>query len=136
MAQIANTWETYDAVGNREELADKIYNITPEETPFLSLIPHVPVKTTHPEWQTDTLASPDTTNNQPEGNDWTYGALSATTRVGDYCQISEKTLIVSRTQDNTDKAGRKSDLAYHVAKKGRELKTDMEVILLSNQASN
>ncbi len=136
MAQIANTWETYDATGNREELADKIYNITPEETPFLSLIPHVPIKTVHPEWQTDTLASPDTTNNQPEGNDWTYDALSATSRVGNYAQISEKTLIVSRTQDDTDKAGRKSDLAYHLGKKGVELKIDMEVILLSNQASS
>jgi len=110
-------------------------NIT-EETPFLSLIGHSPIKTTHPEWQTDTLATPDTTNNQPEGNDWTYDARTATTRVGNYAQISEKTLIVSRTQDKTDTAGRKSDLAYHVQKAGRELKTDMEVILLSNQASS
>ena len=29
MGQISNTFETYDAVGNREELADKIYQITP-----------------------------------------------------------------------------------------------------------
>lgn len=136
MAQISNTWETYDATGNREELADKIYNITPDETPFLSMIRHVPIKTTHPEWQTDTLATPDTTNNQPEGNDWSYAAQTGTTRVGNYAQISDKTIIVSRTQDKTDKAGRKSELAYHVAKKGRELKTDMEVILLSNQASS
>lgn len=94
------------------------------------------VKTVHPEWQTDTLATPDTANNQPEGNDWTYDAITATTRVGNYTQISEKTLIISRTQENTDKAGRKSELAREVAKKGRELRTDMEVILLSNQASN
>jgi hypothetical protein len=135
MAQISNTWETFDATGIREELADKIYRITPEETPFLTLVSHVPIKTTHPEWQIDTLASPDTTNNQPEGNDWTYAALSATSRVGNYAQISDKTLIVSNTLDETDKAGRKSELAYQVAKKGRELKTDMESILLSNQAS-
>jgi len=136
MAQISNTFETYDAVGNREELADTIYNITPEETPFVSLIGHSPISTTHPEWQTDTLATPDTTNNQPEGNDWTYDSLSATTRVGNYAQISDKTLIVSRTQDKTNKAGRKSELAYQVKKKGMELRTDMEVILLSNQASS
>ena len=29
MAQITNTYESYDAVGNREELADRIYQITP-----------------------------------------------------------------------------------------------------------
>jgi len=135
MAQLANTFETYDAVGNREELADTIYNQTPEETPFLSLIGRKSIKSVHPEWQIDTLASPDTANNQPEGNDWSYDAVTATSRVGNYAQISDKTVIVSRTQDVTDKAGRKSELAYQVAKKGSELKIDMEVILLSNQAS-
>ncbi len=56
MPQVTNTFETYDAVGNREELADKIYQITPEETPMLSLIGRKSVESTHPEWQTDALA--------------------------------------------------------------------------------
>jgi len=136
MAQIANTFETYDAVGNREELADKIYQITPEETPFTSLIGRKSVASIHPEWQTDTLATPVTTNNQPEGNDWSFDAISPTTRVGNYCQISDKPIIISRTQDNTSKAGRKSELAREVAKKGVELRTDIEVTLLSNQAAS
>jgi hypothetical protein len=136
MPQVANTFETFDATGNREELADTIWNLTPDETPFMSLIGRKNVKSVHPEWQTDALATPDSANNQPEGNDWSYDAVTATTRVGNYCQISEKSVIVSRTQDETDKAGRNSELAYQVAKKGRELKTDMEVILLSNQASS
>jgi hypothetical protein len=136
MAQIANTFETYDAVGNREELSDKIHMITPEETPFLSLIGRKSVKSIHPEWQTDTLATPVTTNNQPEGNDWAFDAVSPTTRVGNYCQISEKSFIISATQDETDKAGRKSEVARELAKKGVELKTDIEVTLLSNQASS
>jgi hypothetical protein len=136
MAQVANTYETYDAKGLREELADKIYMITPEETPFLSLIGRKPVASTHPEWQTDTLASPDVNNNQPEGNDWTFDAIAATTRVGNYTQISDKKIIISRTQDKTSKAGRKSELAREVAKKGVELRIDMEAIVLGNQASN
>lgn len=136
MAQVANTYESYDAVGNREELADKIYQITPEETQFISLIGRKSVSSTHPEWQTDTLASVDTNNNQPEGNDWTYDAVSPTTRVGNYTQISDKKIIISRTQEKTSKAGRKSELAREIAKKGVELRIDMEAILLSNQASN
>lgn len=136
MAQIANTFETYDATGNREELADVIHNITPDETPFMSLVASRQVKTTHPEWQIDTLATPVTTNNQPEGNDWTFEAVTATTRVGNYTQISDKKVLVSRTQDKTDSAGRKSELAYQVRKMGLELRTDMEVTLLSNQASS
>jgi hypothetical protein len=136
MPQISNTFETYDAVGNREELADKIYQITPEETPFISLIGRKGVKTVHPEWQIDTLGAVDIANNQPEGNDWTFQAVSPTARVGNYTQISDKRIIISRTQDKTNKAGRKSELAREVAKKGVELRIDMEAICLSNQASS
>jgi hypothetical protein len=136
MAQVANTYETFDAVGIREELANRIWMQTPEETPFMSLVGKMAVKTTHPEWQTDTLGSVDLDNNQMEGNDWSYDAISPTTRVGNYAQISEKTLIISNTLDQTDKAGRKSELAREVAKKGSELKIDMEAILLSNQGSS
>lgn len=136
MAQVANTYETYDAVGNREELADKIYQITPEETPMISLIGRKSVSSTHPEWQTDTLGSVDTGNAQPEGNDWAFDTINPTTRVGNYTQISDKKIIISRTQDKTSKAGRKSELAREVAKKGVELRIDMEAIVLSNQASS
>lgn len=136
MAQVANTYETYDAVGNREELADKIWMITPEETPFLSLIGTKSCDSVHPEWQTDTLRTPVTTNNVPEGNDWTYNAITATTRIGNYCQISEEPFIISNTQDQTSKAGRKSEVARETAKAGVALRTDIEVTALSNQAAS
>lgn len=136
MAQVSNTYETYDATGNREELADKIWQISPEETPFLSLIGRKNCGSVHPEWQTDTLATPSTANNHPEGDDWAYDSVSPTTRVGNYCQISNKRIIISRTQEKTSKAGRKSELAREVAKKGVELRTDMEVTCLANQASS
>ena len=123
-------------MGNREELADMIYQISPEETPFISLTSQKSVSSVHPEWQTDTLATPVTTNQDPEGDDWTFDAVTPTTRVGNYTQISSKKIIVSRTQDKTSKAGRKSELAREVAKKGIELRTDMEVSMLSNNASN
>jgi hypothetical protein len=136
MSQISNTFETYDAVGNRETLADTISMITPEETPFLSMIGKESVSGVHPEWQTDTLASPNTSNNVPEGNDWVFSAITPTTRVGNYCQISEKTFIISKTQEKVSKAGRKSEVARELSKKGLELKIDQEVIFLSNQASS
>lgn len=136
MAQEANTFETYDAVGLREELSDKIWNISPEECPFVSLIGKKSVDSKHPEWQLDTLRTPVTTNNRPEGNEWTFSAITPTSRVGNYTQISDVTWIISETQEVVDKAGRKSEMAYQTAKKGIELKTDMEVTLLANQASS
>jgi hypothetical protein len=136
MAQLSNTYESYDAVGNREELADKIWMITPEETPALSLIGRKSVVSVHPEWQTDTLATPSTSNNRPEGGEYNFTAITPTTRVGNYCQISSKEIVISQTQEVVSKAGRKSEMAREIAKKGVELKTDMEVTILSNQASS
>lgn len=136
MSQVSNTYETFDAVGIRETLANTISMITPEETPFLSAIGRRSIDGTHPEWQTDTLATPDTDNNQPEGNEWTYQPITPTARVGNYAQISDKRIVISGTLEEVLKAGRKSEVARELRKKGVELKTDQEVIMISNQASS
>lgn len=136
MAQQANTFDSYDAVGNREELSDKIFMITPEKTPFLSFAGKENVVSTHPEWQTDTLATPDTGNKSIQGNEWDFDAVTPTTRVGNYTQISDKKIRITRTQEKTSKAGRKSELAREMRKRGVELRIDMEAICLSNQASS
>lgn len=135
-APIVNTYETYDAKGLREELSNLISMITPEETPFLSNIGTRKINSVHPEWQTDTLATPDVTNNRPEGSDWSFQAIVPTARVGNYAQISDKRIIVSGTLDEVAKAGRGRELAREVIKKTKELRIDREVIALSNQASS
>jgi hypothetical protein len=135
MAQEVGTFSTYDSVGNREELADTIMNIDPEDTPFISMIGKRKVATKHPEWQKDNLANPDTTNAKVEGYEYAYLAHNPTVRVGNYTQISDKTVMVTETEEVVDKAGRKSEMAYQIAKKGKELRMDMEAISLSNQAS-
>lgn len=136
MSQVSNTFETFDAVGIRETLANTIAMITPDETPLLSAIGRRSVDGTHPEWQTDALATPDTDNNQPEGNEFTYQAITPTARVGNYTQISDKRIVISGTLEAVLKAGRTSEVAREVRKKGVELRIDKEVIALSNQASS
>ena len=131
MAQIANTFATFSAVGNREELADAIYNIAPEETPFVSSIGKGKAMSVFPEWQTDTLAA--AANNKVEqGNSAAVAALAATKRTGNRTQISEKTFGVTGTQEVVDKAGRKSEVAYQKAKKMVELKRDIEYAAIQN----
>jgi hypothetical protein len=136
MAQVANTYETYDARGIREELSNTIHNTDPEETPFMSLAGRSSIKTVTPEWQLDTLKAVDLNNNQPEGNEWEFDAITATTRVKNYAQISDVKFKISASLEEIDKAGRSSEVAYQTVKKGVELKIDMEGILLSNQASS
>jgi hypothetical protein len=136
MSQITYTHETYATKGLREELSDTIHMITPDETPLMSLIGRKNVDSTHPEWLTDELDTPDLANAQIEGADWTYSQISQPVRVGNYTQISDKRIIISRTADNTKKAGRKKETAREVMKKGLALRIDMELIIASNQASN
>lgn len=133
MAIEGNTFTRYDAVGLREQLSDVIYNISPMDTPFVSGCSKEKVKQTLFEWQTDSLAAVDTANKQIEGDDISsFPAVAATTRVGNYSQISRKLLILSGTMEAVDKAGRKSELAYQLAKRGKELKRDIEAICLEN----
>jgi hypothetical protein len=137
MSQTANTFDTFNAKGIRESLSNVIYNISPEETPFMSNIGRENVKNTFFEWQTDSLAAASTTNAQIEGDDvGTYDSTAATVRVGNYTQVSRKTLILSGTLESVDKAGRRSELAYQLAKRSAELKRDMESIMLTNQKAD
>jgi hypothetical protein len=135
MAAITNTYTTNSSVRNRETLSDLISLITPEETPFLSLIGSESVDGVKPEWNLDALATPSLTNKQAQGEQFTYAAITPTTRVANYTQIFRKDFIVSKTQEAVSKAGPKSDFNREKLKKGVELKTDIEVTIASNQAS-
>jgi hypothetical protein len=134
MAQPTNTFDTYDAIGIREDLQDVIYSISPTETPFMSSAAREQVKNTFHEWQTDALSAAVTNNAVIEGDDATLDAASATSRIGNYTQIMDKTVVITGTQESVDKAGRASELAYQIAKKSKELKRDIESTLLTNQA--
>ena len=137
MSILTNTFTTFDAKGIREDLSDAIYNISPKDTPFMSNVKKGQATQTFFEWQTDVLASPDTSNAQLDGDDVNpFDATSPTVRVGNYTQISRKTLIISGTLEAVDKAGRKSELAYQLAKRAAELKRDQESILLTNQGAS
>lgn len=141
MAIKSNTYTTYSVKGAREDLSDVISMISPVDTPFTTLIGKgEPIHNTLFEWQVDALDAVDTDNAQLEGEDYDSGTLQAatpTTRMQNYAQISAKTLIVSGTNEKVKKAGRKSEMAYNLAKRSKELKRDIESIMIGlNQAAN
>ena len=120
------------AVGQREDLSDTIYNIAPTETPVVSSIGKTKATATYHEWQTDDLAAANT-NALIEGADADDAEVTPTVRIGNRTQIQGKTVHISGTLDAVDKAGRKTETAYQLAKSGQELKRDMEKTILSNQ---
>jgi len=132
MAIVTNTFTTFDAKGIREDLSNIITNIAPEETPYMSNIGRESISNSLFEWQTDTLAAA-AANKQIEGDDVaSFDAVTATVRLQNYAQISRKTIILSATEEVVNKAGRRSELAYQIAKRSAELKRDQEFTMLNN----
>jgi len=128
------TYQTYTAIGQREDLSDVIYNISPTDTPLMSTIGKSKATAVLHEWQLDSLAAAGL-NIAVEGATASDATMSPTTRVGNRCQISQKTIKISNTLNAVDKAGRKSEKAYQLAKGSAEIKRDMELTLLSNQVA-
>jgi hypothetical protein len=129
------TYQSYQSIGNREDLSDVIYNISPTETPFLNSVGKTKATAVYHEWQTDSLAAVNVSNAVVEGATASDATLSPSVRVGNRTQISQKTIKISGTLDSINKAGRRSEKAYQLAKASSEIKRDMEAILLSNQVA-
>ena len=134
MAIVTNTFTSHDGVGIRESLADVIANISPEEVPFQSNVGSENVANTYFEWQTDSLASTSTTGVIDGDDVSSFDSTSATTRVGNYTHIRRRTTIVADNFSALDTAGRNDELSYQIAKRGKELKRDIEAVLTANNA--
>ena len=137
MAVNANTNKTYDVKTIREDLQDALISISPTETPFMSAIGTKSASNTYFEWAAVDLAAPDSANRVLEGeaapgNDAATNAV----RLGNYTQISDKVVEVSSTADAVNGAGDAQTVAKQIAFKLRELKRDIETMLLSNVAAN
>ena len=129
-------YQTYTAKGQREDLSDIIYNISPTDTPFMSSIGKTKATAVLHEWQVDSLAAASLSNAAVEGADATSATMGVTTRAGNRTQIFQKTVQIAGTLEAVDKAGRKSEKAYQLAKASSEIKRDMELTLLSNQLAS
>lgn len=126
-----STFSTYQAKGIREDLSDTIFDISPAETPLTSMAGKRKAKNTYFEWQTDKLDAATANNAKVEGADTAVSTTNPTTRVGNYTQIMDKDFKISGSLEATDRAGRKAEWSYQLAKKGKELKRDMEATFTS-----
>ena len=133
MTQATATFDKYDTTGNREDLSDIIFDVSPSETMILSAIKKGKASNTIHEWQIDSLAAA-AVNAAIEGDDaQSADAISATSKLNNYTQILKKKIVVSGTQEKgMDHAGVRSEMAYQEAKKMKEIKLDAEFAILDN----
>jgi hypothetical protein len=135
MAVPSGTYQTYQAVGRREDLTDVIHDISPTKTPFMSSIGKGSATQKNHEWQTDALAAADGTNKVIEGDDPSNDSATATVRLGNYTQLMDKVIQVASSNRVGAKAGRDDELSYQRSKRIKEIKRDMEARLTGNYAS-
>lgn len=136
MAQPANLFDRFDEAGSvREDLIDKIYNVSPEEVPVTTALGKTSATQTFHEWQRDALAAANKDNALIDGDDFSATSLVPTDRIGNYCQIFSKQPAVSRRANIVRKAGKTTSMAYQKAKLMKEAKRDIEAMVLSNNAA-
>jgi len=133
MAQVSGTFDSYDAVGIREDLSDIITNISPETTPFYTKCRKTTARNTLVEWQTDSLRSSGA-NAHLEGDETTFDSVTATVRLNNATQIFKNAVIIADTDEGLDKAGRSQEIAYQTLKIAKEQKLDIEKALFDNNA--
>lgn len=134
MAIAVGAHSTYDEPiatgGNREDLSDVIWDITPTETPVISMIGRNSATGTNHEWLTDALADA-AANAHLEGGDMTGVDPASRSRLGNYTQILSKNSVVSGTQEKVLKGGGiKSEMAYQMARRMKEMKRDLELAVV------
>ena len=135
MAKVTNAFDTYTATADREDLSNIIYNISPMQTPFVSSIGTRNVKNVVFDWQTESLPTPSGAG-QLEGFELTRAASTVTVRENNVCQISYRDATVTGSQEASDAAGKKSEMAHQLAIMAKALKRDMEEALCQNNAKN
>jgi hypothetical protein len=138
MAVNTGTIETYDNSVIREDLQEAFSMISPEECPFIEMIGTRSVTSKQFDWPIVELQDPDSANRVVEGDadvDNDDGTLAD--RIWNFCQISDKTIEVSHTSQAIDAAAENIQrLSKQKALKMKEMKRDMEVMLLSNVAGS
>lgn len=134
MAAPDNTALSTVAVGNREQLSNIVSRITPEDTPIYTMAGKEKVKGTHPEWEIDELRAP-AENIQTEGDDYSFSAITQPERAGNYTQIFREGWIFSGTQEAVENAGNVVKSAEKKIKAGIEVRKDVELAIVTNNAS-
>ncbi len=134
MAQPANLFDTYDAVGIREDLSDMIYNVDPLDTPFYSKCSKTKAKNTLVEWQTQAMRA-SAVNAHIEGDATAADAVTPTVRLGARTQIFKNAVVVSDTDEAVDNAGRAKEMAYQTLLIAKTQKLDIEKALFANQGN-
>ena len=130
MTQAVGAHSSYDEPiatgGNREDLSDMLFDVSPTETPFITATKKGSATGTAHDWLTDVLEDA-ADNAHIEGDDAAPQDAAPRARLSNFTQILKKHAVVSGTQEKVLKGGGiKSEMAYQVARRLKAMKRDAE----------
>jgi len=112
--------------GNREDLTDIMWDISPTETPGITALGKTKATAISHDWLTDSLEDA-AENINIEGADAEPVKAASRIRLANYTQILKKWAVVTGTQEKVLKGGGvKSEMAYQVGRRMKALKRDAE----------
>lgn len=125
---------SYDLKGNKLSFADWVSNISPTETPFVSMTGKEGISQTKFQWQTDVIPKVRDDNFCHEGSIPAFeDEVASTVVLTNNTQIFRRSVSVSDTANVVSYYGRQKEAGYQMEKASLELKRDMEAIFLSAQ---
>lgn len=126
---VYTTSNTYEAVGNRDDVSELITNIAPYDTPLYSRLARTKATAVTHEWLEDDLGAAEV-NKQPEGYTYSTDNRPARMRLWNCTQIMHRGIQVTDTQEVVLKYGVRSETAYQMQKALKELAFDCEKALI------
>lgn len=114
-----------------DEVLDRITNLSPTDTPFLSSIGRDKCDTTTPEWLEDSLDTA-AENKQVEGKDFESAAVNIPSRLVNKTQNLDKVFFLSEDAKASKMYARTSELQRITGNKAKSLNNDVEYNLLNS----
>lgn len=125
------TLHSYDLNGKKLSFADTIEMISPEDTPFLSMLKKEQIYDTVYNWQVDYLSAVDKDNAFSEGMPADPGVINSTERAQSHTQIFRKVVKVSDTLNVLDLYGKPSEMEFQIGQAVKEFKRNIEWAFLN-----
>ena len=122
--------QTYQDSVRKEDLADIIGDVSPDDNPLSTMFATTTASQTLHEWTEDYLARPTSVSTEVEGADATFSDLTQPSRRNNVTQIIRTTFKVSGTERAVSVAGMADPFDYQAAKALKDWKNKLEYSLL------
>lgn len=122
---------TYQDSARREDLLDVIGDVSPDETPLMTLFGTGDARGTLHEWLKYNVSRPTSVSSDVEGADTSFSDLTQPSRSNNVTQIIKQPIQVSRTERKVNVAGMGDPYAFQKADALRQLKMKMEYAILN-----